>query len=94
MRFDTKKQKLQNILCLNVEIFKPAVDVSCLVVTKLDGTVKSGILAAIADTMPAPVHYIGVGEGIDVLNEFNADDFARNLLGVKQYFSDFISLIP
>lgn len=72
----------QNALA-QVEIFKSAVDVSGLVITKLDGTAKGGILAAIADTMPTPVHYIGVGEGIDDMDEFNADDFARNLLGVE-----------
>lgn len=72
----------QNALA-QVEIFKSAVEVSGLVITKLDGTAKGGILAAIADTMPTPVHYIGVGESIDDLNEFNADDYARNLLGIE-----------
>nr|QIM10263.1 signal recognition particle receptor FtsY [uncultured Alphaproteobacteria bacterium] len=72
----------QNALA-QVEIFKSAVDVSGLVITKLDGTAKGGILAAIADTEPTPVHYIGVGESIDDLNEFNADDYARNLLGIE-----------
>lgn len=69
----------QNALA-QAETFKSAVDVSGLIVTKLDGTAKGGILAAIADTMPIPVHYIGIGEGIDDLNEFDADDFARSLL--------------
>ncbi|MDO4184580.1 MAG: signal recognition particle-docking protein FtsY [Rhodospirillales bacterium] len=63
-----------------VEIFGEALKVDGLVMTKLDGTAKGGILAAIADEHPTPVFYIGVGESIDDLNEFNATEFAKGLL--------------
>lgn len=66
-----------------VKVFKEMVAVSGLVVTKLDGSAKGGILAAIAEETATPVHYIGVGEGIDDLDEFKAGDFAQNLLGVE-----------
>ncbi len=46
---------------------------------KLDGTAKGGIIIAVAEETGIPIHYIGVGEGIDDLDEFNARDFARNL---------------
>ncbi len=66
-----------------VEIFGEALKVDGLVMTKLDGTAKGGILAAIADEHPTPVFYIGVGESIEDLNEFNAHEFAKSLLGVE-----------
>lgn len=65
-----------------VKIFKEIVDVNGLIVNKLDGTAKGGILVAIAQEAPTPVHYIGIGEGIDDLDEFNAAEFARGLLGI------------
>ena len=66
-----------------VKTFKEMVDVSGLIVTKLDGTAKGGIIVAVAEETGIPIHYIGIGEGIDDLNEFNACDFARNLLEIK-----------
>ncbi len=72
----------QNALA-QVVAFKEMTDVSGLVVTKLDGSAKGGILVAIAEEAGTPVHYIGVGEGIDDLDKFNAVDFARHLLGVE-----------
>lgn len=66
-----------------VKTFKSMVDITGLVVTKLDGSAKGGILTAIASETAIPIHYIGVGEAIDDLNEFNARDFARNLLEIK-----------
>lgn len=72
----------QNALA-QVETFKEAVDVNGLIITKLDGTAKGGILVAIADIQPTPIYYVGVGEGIDDLDEFNASDFADSLLGIK-----------
>ena len=71
----------QNALS-QVETFKAAVEVSGLIITKLDGSAKGGILAAIADSAPTPIHYIGVGESIDDLNDFNAADFAKSLLDI------------
>ena len=66
-----------------VKTFKEMVDVSGLIVTKLDGTAKGGIIVAVADETGIPIHYIGIGEGIDDLDEFNARDFARTLLEIK-----------
>ena len=66
-----------------VKTFKSMVEVTGLVVTKLDGSAKGGILAAIAAETAVPVHYVGVGGTIDDLDEFNARDFARNLLEIK-----------
>ena len=66
-----------------VEIFGEALKIDGLVMTKLDGTAKGGILAAIADEHPTPVFYIGVGESIEDLNEFNATEFARGLMGIQ-----------
>jgi fused signal recognition particle receptor len=62
------------------EVFKTMVDVTGLIVTKLDGTAKGGIVVAIADRFGLPVHAIGVGEGIDDFKSFAAEDFARNLV--------------
>ncbi len=71
----------QNALA-QVETFKEMVEVSGLVVTKLDGTAKGGVLVAIADTFKLPVHAIGVGEGVDDLRPFSAQAFARSLMGL------------
>jgi len=57
------------------EQFQQAVDVSGIVLTKLDGTAKGGIIFAIAKKMGLPIRFIGVGEGIDDLREFHADEF-------------------
>lgn len=71
----------QNALS-QVEIFKQCVSVSGLVMTKLDGTAKGGVLAAIAGENPTAIYYIGVGEGIDDINEFSAHDYAKGLVGL------------
>ncbi len=65
-----------------VEIFRKLADVSGLVMTKLDGTAKGGVLVALADRFGLPIHAIGVGEQIDDLQPFDPDDFARALVGV------------
>jgi fused signal recognition particle receptor len=64
-----------------VDAFSAAVPVTGLVMTKLDGTAKGGILVALAGRFGLPVHYIGVGEGEDDLQPFVAADFARALVG-------------
>jgi fused signal recognition particle receptor len=64
-----------------VEIFSRRAGVTGLVMTKLDGTARGGILVAIARKYGLPVHFIGVGEGIDNLEPFTASDFARALVG-------------
>jgi fused signal recognition particle receptor len=72
----------QNAL-LQVEIFRKIADVSGLVMTKLDGTAKGGVLVALADKFGLPIHAIGVGEQIDDLSPFDPEDFARALVGVE-----------
>ncbi len=64
-----------------VKSFDKAINVSGLVITKLDGTAKGGVLAAIARQCPKPVRFIGVGEDIDDLQTFRADEFVEALLG-------------
>ena len=64
-----------------VKAFDKAIGVTGLVITKLDGTAKGGVLAAIARQCPKPVRFIGVGEGIDDLQTFRAGEFVEVLLG-------------
>ncbi len=67
-----------------VEAFGRRAGVTGLVMTKLDGTARGGILVALATKFGLPVHYIGVGEQIDDLEPFAASDFARALAGLRQ----------
>ncbi|SEB99724.1 signal recognition particle-docking protein FtsY [Rhodobacter sp. 24-YEA-8] len=67
-----------------VDIFRKIADVSGLVMTKLDGTAKGGVLVALADKFGLPIHAIGVGEQIDDLSPFDPDDFARALVGLDK----------
>jgi fused signal recognition particle receptor len=71
----------QNALS-QVELFRKAVGVTGLVMTKLDGTARGGILVALAAKFGVPVHFIGVGESIDDLAPFSARDFARAIAGI------------
>jgi fused signal recognition particle receptor len=64
-----------------VKAFDKAINVTGLIVTKLDGTAKGGVLAAIARQCPKPVRYIGIGEGIDDLQPFKAREFVEALFG-------------
>jgi fused signal recognition particle receptor len=64
-----------------VETFRKISDVSGLVMTKLDGTAKGGVLVALADRFGLPIHAIGVGEQIDDLAPFDPEEFARALVG-------------
>jgi fused signal recognition particle receptor len=66
-----------------VQIFKEIAGVTSLVVTKLDGTARGGILVAIAERFKLPINAIGIGEGIDDLEPFDAHDFARAIAGVE-----------
>ena len=65
-----------------VSAFKEVADVSGLIVTKLDGSAKGGVVITLADTFGLPVHAVGVGEGADDLQPFEARDFANALAGV------------
>jgi len=71
----------QNALS-QVKAFDQALGVTGLVLTKLDGTAKGGVIAAIAKSHPIPVRFIGVGEGLDDLRPFVAEDFVAALLGL------------
>ncbi len=72
----------QNALS-QVEIFGKTAGVTGLVMTKLDGTARGGILVAIAAKFSLPVHFIGVGEGVDDLSDFTARDFSRAIVGLE-----------
>lgn len=70
----------QNALA-QVKAFDATLGLTGLIVTKLDGTAKGGVLAAIAQERPVPVYFIGVGEKLEDLETFNAREFAQALLG-------------
>ena len=70
----------QNALS-QVDVFHKTAGVTGLVMTKLDGTARGGILVALSEKYKLPVHFIGVGEGIDDLAPFTARDFARAIAG-------------
>jgi fused signal recognition particle receptor len=72
----------QNALS-QVDVFLKIAGVTGLAMTKLDGTARGGILVAIAEKYRLPVHFIGVGEGVDDLAPFAAKDFARAIAGVE-----------
>ncbi|OJU24690.1 MAG: signal recognition particle-docking protein FtsY [Nitrobacter sp. 62-13] len=72
----------QNALS-QVEAFHRTAGVTGLVMTKLDGTARGGILVALAEKHKLPVHFIGVGEGVDDLAPFTARDFARAVAGIE-----------
>jgi fused signal recognition particle receptor len=72
----------QNALS-QVEVFRSIAGVTGLVMTKLDGTARGGILVAIAAKYGLPVHFVGVGEGVDDLAPFSARDFGRAIAGLS-----------
>ena len=71
----------QNALS-QVKAFQQAADVSGLIVTKLDGSAKGGVVVALAEEFGLPVHAVGVGEGADDLQPFDSQEFANALTGV------------
>jgi fused signal recognition particle receptor len=66
-----------------VEVFKSMTGVTGLVLTKLDGTAKGGVVVALAEKFGLPVHYVGVGEGAGDLRPFTSHAFARSLMGLN-----------
>ncbi|HYC26274.1 MAG TPA: signal recognition particle-docking protein FtsY [Roseiarcus sp.] len=72
----------QNALS-QVETFAKVAGVTGLAMTKLDGTARGGILVAIAEKFALPIHFIGVGEGVDDLEPFAARDFAQAIVGTE-----------
>jgi fused signal recognition particle receptor len=73
----------QNALS-QVELFQKAAPLTGLIMTKLDGTARGGILVALADKFALPIHCIGIGEGIEDLEPFSASDFAKAIAGLDQ----------
>lgn len=71
----------QNAL-LQAEVFAKSADISGLIMTKLDGTAKGGVLVACAEKFSIPIHAIGVGESIDDLQPFDPEEFSRMLVGL------------
>ena len=71
----------QNALS-QVEVFGKTAGVTGLVMTKLDGTAKGGVLVAIAEQFDVPIHFVGVGEKAEDLQPFSAEVFARALVGL------------
>lgn len=65
-----------------LQAFKQTANISGIIMTKLDGTARGGVLVALSDKFSVPVHYVGIGESTEDLQPFNADDFARALAGV------------
>lgn len=72
----------QNALS-QLETFQKTAGVTGLVMTKLDGTARGGILVALAEKFRLPIHFIGIGESVDDLQAFNARDFARAIAGME-----------
>ena len=72
----------QNALS-QIEVFKEVAGVTGLVMTKLDGSARGGVLVAAAETFGLPIHAVGVGETIDDLRPFDADELARAIAGVR-----------
>ena len=66
-----------------VEIFNKSLDVTGLIITKLDGTAKGGALISIAKTFQIPIHFVGLGEQEDDLLHFKADEFSQSLLDIE-----------
>jgi fused signal recognition particle receptor len=66
-----------------VEVFREMTNVTGLIVTKLDGTARGGVLVSLAASFGLPVHAVGVGEGVDDLRPFSATAFARALMGLE-----------
>ena len=67
-----------------VEVFQKTAEISGLIMTKLDGSAKGGILVALADRFQLPIHAIGIGEGIDDLQPFDPEEFTIALIGVEE----------
>jgi fused signal recognition particle receptor len=74
----------QNALA-QAKLFKETTDFTGLVVTKLDGTAKGGVVLGVCDELRIPIRYVGIGEGVDDLREFNAEDFVSALLADRDH---------
>lgn len=68
---------------VQMEVFNQIVGITGLVITKLDGSAKGGIVVALAQKFKCPIYAIGIGEKIEDLQEFSAENFAKNLIGLE-----------
>ena len=66
-----------------VDVFGKSMDVTGLIITKIDGTAKGGALILIANKYEIPIHFVGLGEKEDDLLEFNAKKFSRSILNLQ-----------
>jgi len=73
----------QNALS-QAELFKDAVGLTGITLTKLDGTAKGGVIFAVADKFEIPIRFIGIGEGIDDLRTFNSEEFIEALFSNEE----------
>ena len=64
--------------------FSKAVDISGLIITKLDGSAKGGIVVSLADKFTIPIHYVGVGESLEDLDQFDAQEYSRAIVGLEK----------
>ena len=64
--------------------FSKAVDISGLIITKLDGSAKGGIVVSLADKFTIPIHYVGVGESFEDLDQFDAQEYSRAIVGLEK----------
>ena len=67
-----------------VDIFYQSMNVSGLIITKIDGTAKGGALISIAKKYEIPIHFVGLGEKAEDLYEFNAKFFAKSMIGIEK----------
>ena len=67
-----------------VKVFGKSMDVTGLIITKIDGTAKGGAIISIAKNYEIPIHFVGLGEKIDDLQNFNAKDFSQSMLGIYE----------
>ena len=67
---------------MQVQTFRDLVSITGLVVTKLDGSARGGVVVALAERFGLPIHAVGVGEGVDDLQPFDPDEFSRALVGI------------
>jgi fused signal recognition particle receptor len=63
--------------------FSKAVDISGMIVTKLDGSAKGGIVVSLAENFGIPIHSVGVGESLEDLDQFNAEEYSRAIVGLE-----------
>ncbi|MEK9794467.1 MAG: signal recognition particle-docking protein FtsY, partial [Hyphomicrobiales bacterium] len=66
------------------KVFKEIANVTGMIITKLDGSAKAGYIVSISQELNIPIHFIGVGESVEDLNDFNIKDFSRLIVGLDE----------